>query len=333
MKIIFFEIQKWEKDRLQSSFLEGLLVEAPLSLENVKTDTFKDAEIVSTFINSSITKEVIDQLPNVKFISTRSTGYDHIDIEYCKSKGIKVVNVPEYGSNTVAEHTFALLLSLTRKIYESVNHSKNLNFEHNSIRGVDLYGKTIGIIGLGKIGVNVLRIAQGFGMKALVYNRSQDEKLRTQYGFEYTDLNVLLSKSDVITFHLPLNEQTKHILNKENIVNCKKNSFLINTARGGLVQTEAIVMGLEKGILAGVGLDVIEEEKELGEEISILSSEYRSHQDLKNLIYGHILINHPKVLITPHNAFNSVEALERITSTTIDNIKKFMDNKPLSTLV
>jgi D-lactate dehydrogenase len=322
MRIVFFEVQNWEKENLHNSFPEAVLVEEKLTAESVKKHT--DAEIVSTFINSSVNKEVIDALPQLKFITTRSTGYDHIDIDYCKSKNIIVSNVPEYGSNTVAEHTFALLLSLTRKIYQSVNHSKNLNFEHNEIRGIDLAGKTIGIIGLGKIGQHVLRIAHGFEMNILVFNRSQDQELLKQYDFRYVDLNTLLSTSDIVTLHLPFNETTKHTINKENITMFKKGSYLINTARGGLIETEAIVLGLDQGILDGVGLDVLEDEKVLNEEIAILTSEYKSHADLRNLVYTHILINHPKVLITPHNAFNSKEALERITKVTIENIQKYV---------
>jgi len=322
MRIVFFEVQNWEKENLHNSFPESVLVEEKLTAESVKKHT--DAEIVSTFINSSVNKEVIDALPQLKFITTRSTGYDHIDIDYCKSKNIIVSNVPEYGSNTVAEHTFALLLSLTRKIYQSVNHSKNLNFEHNEIRGIDLAGKTIGIIGLGKIGQHVLRIAHGFEMNILVFNRSHDQELLKQYNFQYVDLNTLLSTSDIVTLHLPFNETTKHTINKENITMFKKGSYLINTARGGLIETEAIVLGLDQGILDGVGLDVLEDEKVLNEEIAILTSEYKSHADLRNLVYTHILINHPKVLITPHNAFNSKEALERITKVTIENIQKYV---------
>jgi D-lactate dehydrogenase len=240
--------------------------------------------------------------------------------------------VPEYGSNTVAEHAFALLLSLTRKIYQSVNQSKNLNFEHDAIRGTDLYGKTIGIIGLGKIGKNVLQIANGFGMKALVFNHSQDKKLLNQFDFQYADLPTLLKNSDVVTLHLPLNDETKHLINKESILEFKKGSYLINTARGGLVETEALVIGLDRGILAGVGLDVLEEEKELGEEAAILTSQFKQNVNLKNLVYDHLLINHPKVLITPHNAFNSVEALIRITDTTVDNINHFLGGNPTNTI-
>ncbi len=328
MKAIFFETQLWERDRFQVTFPEALVIDAKLNSQNAKTETFKGAKIISTFINSSVTKEVIDAFPDLKLITTRSTGFDHIDVDYCRSRGILVANVPEYGSNTVAEHTFALILSLTRKIYESVNQSKGLNFNHAQLRGVDLYKKTIGIIGLGKIGKNVLRIAKGIGMNVLVHNRSEDPELARQYDFKYVSIEELLKSSDVVSLHLPLLPQTKHIINKDNIMRLKQGSYLINTARGGLIETEAIVIGLDQGILAGVGLDVLEEEKELGEEAALLISPYRKEVDLKTLVYNHILINHPRVLITPHNAFNSTEALERITQTTVDNIKRFLNDTP-----
>ncbi len=315
---------------LQHEFPDALLTEEKLNSETV--EKYADAELVSCFIYSSLKKEIIDKLSNLKYIATRSTGYDHIDLSYCKEKNIVVANVPEYGSNTVAEHTFALLLSLTRKIYQSVNQAKNLNFEHAQIRGIDLCGKTIGIIGLGKIGQQVLRIAKGFGMEVLVVNRTQSSELRTQYSFMYTDLPTLMRHSDVVTLHLPLSEQTKHIINKNNILHGKSGSYLINTARGGLIETEAIILGLDKGILAGVGLDVLEEENDLSEEVDVLTSDFRQNVNLKNLIFNHILMNHPKVLITPHNAFNSQEALMRILKTTITNIHSFISHQPANTV-
>ncbi len=322
MKIIFFEVQEWEKDLLTKSFPDAFITEEKLTADNAKS--YSEAEVISCFIYSQVGKDVVDKLPRLKFIATRSTGFDHIDVEYCKGKNIATSNVPEYGSDTVAEHTFALILSLTRKIYQSVNQSKHLNFEHNAIRGTDLHGKTLGIIGLGKIGVNVLQIAKGFDMNVVVFNRSQDPTLMEKYGFKYADLTTLLKTSDVVTLHLPLSQGTKHIINVNNIRDFKKGSYLINTARGGLIETHAIVVGLQEGILEGVGLDVLEEEKELNEEAAILTSQYKNEVNLKNLVFDHILINHSNVLITPHNAFNSKEALERITHTTIENTKNFL---------
>lgn len=316
--VVFFEVQEWEKDALSKAFANATFVEE--KLESANASSYQNAEIISCFIYSSLTKDVIDCMPKLTCIATRSTGFDHIDIAYCKSKNIHVSNVPEYGSNTVAEHTFALILSLTRKIYQSINQAKSLVFEHKEIRGIDLYGKTIGIIGLGKIGKQVLRIAKGFGMNVVVFSKSQDNTSSAGL-FSYTNLDTLLHTADIVTLHLPLTKETHHIINKDNILTFKKGSYLLNTARGGLVDTEAIVVGLEQDILEGVGLDVLEEEKELGEEVDILTSQFKKRVNLKNLVFNHILMNHPKVLITPHNAFNSKEALMRIVSTTIENMK------------
>lgn len=329
-KLVFFEVQDWEKDILTKHFPEAFLTEEKITTDNASS--YADAEIISTFIYSTVNKEGIDKLLKLKFIATRSTGFDHIDVAYCKAKNITVANVPEYGSNTVAEHTFALILTLTRKMYKSINQAKNLNFDHREIRGTDLYAKTIGIVGLGKIGINVLRIAKGFGMKVIVYTRTKNEELAKQHDFLYVDLDTLLSTSDIVSLHVPLNDATKHIINKENILKFKKGSYLINTARGGLIDTEAIILGLNKGVLAGVGIDVLEEEKELSEEIAILTTEYGQDVDLKTLIFNHILINHPKVIITPHNAFNSEEALMRIEETTIENIKSFLNNSSVNVI-
>lgn len=325
-RIVYFETEGWEREIIDGTFPQAELVSEQLTHENAKQ--YQDAQIVSSFIYSDLSKRVLEQLPQLECIATRSTGYDHIDLAYCKEHNITVCNVPEYGSNTVAEHTFALILNLTRKIYASVNQAKQLNFDHTQIRGIDVFGKTIGIIGLGKIGINVLRIAHGLKMKTLVYNRSQDPELQQRYGFEYVDIATLLSQSDIVTLHLPLVPETKHLINLDNIKTMKKGSYIINTARGGLIQTEALVQGLNEGILEGVALDVLEEEKELSEEAEILSPQFQQDADMKTLIMDHFLINHPKVLITPHNAFNSVEALTRIEHTTIDNIKDFMNGNP-----
>jgi len=324
-KIVFFEVASWEKEELSKNFPEAILVEKPLAEENVSG--FTDAEIVSSFIYSNFSKPILEKLPNLRLIATRSTGFDHIDIYFCRQKNITVCNVPEYGSRTVAEHTFALILTLTRKIYQSINQAKNFDFNHEKIRGVDLFGKTLGVLGLGKIGKEVVKIAHGFGMNILVYTRTQDQVLAQQLGFSYKSLDELLSQSDVISLHLPLTDDTKHIINKNNLAKIKKGAFLVNTARGGLIETGALVLGLKEGIFAGVALDVLEGEKELMEEIEVLIENYQQKTNLKTLILNHILFNHPKVIITPHNAFNTKEALLRILETTIKNIQNFLIGK------
>lgn len=323
MKIAFVETQDWEQAILKKHFPEAFFTDKKLDAETA--GLFSDAEIISTFIYSPVNADIISQLPNLRFVTTRSTGFDHIDVDFCKSKGIVVSNVPEYGSHTVAEHTFALILALTRKIHQSINQAKQLNFDHKEIKGMDIFGKNLGIIGLGKIGIEVLKIAKGFGMNVFVYTRTQDPQLAAQYGFTYLDIDSLLTQSDIVTLHLPYSQATHHILNSQNIQKMKKGSYLINTARGGLVETEAILSGLQSHILAGVGMDVLEEEKELSEEVDILSASYQQQADLKMLVLDHVLMNHPQVVITPHNAFNSTEALERILAVTTENIKNFQE--------
>ncbi len=324
MKITFFEVQEWERDQLLKAFPDAQLVEDKLTPDNASN--FTNTEVASSFIYSNFGKEVLEKMPSLKYVTTRSTGFDHIDMQTAREKGVTVSNVPEYGSKTVAEHTFALILTLSRRIYESINQAKRFDFfDHRNIQGVDLDGKTLGIIGLGKIGMNVLKIAQGFGMKTIIHTRSRDEELAKNNNFTYAELPELLSSSDFVTLHLPYSEATRHTINKNNVVMMKKGSYLINTARGGLVETEALVIGLEKEILAGVGIDVLEEEKELCEEAEIMTMEYRQNVDFKTLVLDHILMNHPRVVITPHNAFNSIEALNRITETTIQNIQAFLN--------
>ena len=330
MKVVFFEVQEWEKDILAKHHPDALITEEKLNQETAVK--YQDAEVTSCFIYSSVTKKVLDLMPSLKCIATRSTGFDHIDVASCHEKKIVVSNVPEYGSVTVAEHTFGLILTLSRKLYQSINQARELNFDHAQIRGVDLFGKTLGIIGLGKIGKHILKIAQGFGMKVIVYNRSQDATLSQSLHFSYVNLDQLVSQSDFITLHLPLSKETMHIINKDIMMRFKRGSFLVNTARGGLVDTEALVMGLEKGILRGVALDVMEGEKDLNDEITVLTSEYKKEVDLKTLVLDHILMRHPNVIITPHNAFNSEEAITRIAFTTIGNIKSFISGIPINTV-
>lgn len=328
MKIAFFETEEWEKPLLTKTFPDAILSDEKLCEDNA--DKYKEIEVVSCFVYSTLKKEALSKLPNLKMIATRSTGFDHIDTEYCKAHNIVVTNVPEYGSRTVAEFTFALMLAVSRNIYESVQQSKDCNFDHKIIRGFDLFGKKIGIIGLGKIGLEVLKIARGFGMQPLVNARTHDEKLAKEYGVTFLELPELLAQADIITLHLPDMPQTHHILNTENIMKIKPGSILINTARGGLIQTEAILMALEKGILAGVGLDVLEEENHLSEEIELLSSHSPHPADYKIMCMDHVLIRHPKVVVTPHNAFNSREALLRIVETTIDSIKHYTTGNPIN---
>lgn len=241
-------------------------------------------------------------------------------MEACKTKGILVKNVPSYGINTVAEHTFALLLALSRNLIRSVEQTRRGNLALDGLRGFELAGKTMGIVGLGSISTRVIELAQAFKLNVLITTRTQDEAMAQQYDFRYVDLPTLLSQADIVSLHVPATLETHHLINKENIVFMKKGSILLNTARGPVVETEAIVLGLEQGILKGVGLDVLEEERALKEERQLLTREFLQSGDLKVQLLNHILLQDERVIITPHNAFNSTEALHEILEVTIQNI-------------
>ncbi len=328
-KIAFFEVEPWEVDYLKPRLdnFDLKFFEDKLNLSDLKK--ISDIDILSPFIYSKIDKNIIKSLPSLKYITTRSTGFDHIDLKTCQSKNILVSNVPTYGENTVAEHTFALILSLSRKIYPSINRTKNGDFSLDGLRGFDLKGKTLGVVGIGNIGRHVVRIAKGFEMNVLAYDLQEDKKFAEEAGFKYVSLEHLFGNSDIVTFHVPYNKFTHHLVNLKTLKLFKKGSYLINTSRGGVCDTTALLKGLERGIFAGLGLDVLEEEHSIKEERELLTSAFKKNCDLKTVLENHILINQPNVVITPHNAFNSQEALTRILETTIKNIKSFTNKKPI----
>lgn len=327
MQIAFFELEKWEEEYIKTNLpnQEVLMIPEKLTLENASN--YQNVEAVSIFIYTNLQRELIDKLPNLKFVATRSTGFDHIDLEYCKSKGIVVSNVPTYGAHTVAEHTFALILAISRKIVPSVEQAKRGDFSSENLQGFDLAGKTLGIIGTGNIGKNVAEIALSFDMNVLAFSRTQNEELVSK-GVKYLPFDEVLKASDVITLHLPHTKETEHIINLSNIDKFKKGAVLINTARGSLVETQCILEGLERGIFSAVGLDVLEEEAHLKEEREFLSTEYLKNADIKTELINHVLLTRDDVIITPHNAFNSKEAVEEILESTVLNIQNFIANKP-----
>ena len=329
MKIAFFELFKSEQEILEKFFPDSdvFYFEEKLTLENVSL--FKEVEIISVFTNSLINKEIIDLLPNLKFINTSSTGYDHIDLAYCATKGILVSNVPAYGSVTVAEFAFTLILSLSRKIIKANSQLRqDDSFNITPLRGFDLKGKMLGVVGTGKIGKNVIKIAKGFGMEVVAYDLYPDMAFAEENHFVYKTLPEVLAESDIITLHAPYNKGDKHLINKENIATMKKGAYLINTARGELVETEALIWALKEGVIAGAGLDVLEGERDLKEEIKVLSTpQAPGLKDYKVLVEDHILIDMPNVIVTPHIAFYSKEAEEEIIKTTEANIIGFITGK------
>jgi D-lactate dehydrogenase len=330
-KIVFTELEGWEETYLKERLPGHELTLLARPLEMGDFSRLLEIEILSPFIYTPVKKAEIEQLPSLKFIATRSTGFDHIDVALAATKGIVTANVPFYGENTVAEHTWALILALSRKIFQSYERTRRGNFQIDErLRGFDLKGKTLGVVGCGHIGQHVVRIAKAFEMNVLVYDPRPYEELAKSLGFTYVSLDALLKESDVITLHAPYMPQTHHLLNLDNMKLVKKGAVLVNTARGGLIDTQALVQALGNGTLSGVGLDVLEEEANIREESQVLSPEFHKTVDYRNLVANHVLITCDDVIITPHNAFNSKEAVMRILDTTIENIQAFVAGKAVN---
>ena len=328
MKIAFLELHDWEEKYLRGRVDHAHeLVAFREVLEDKHLALIADAEIVSPFIYSKLTAVRLAKLPKLKMVATRSTGFDHIDMPECTVRGIMVCNVPFYGENTVAEHTFALILALSRKVHEAFVRVRAGNYSLDGLRGFDLKGKTIGVVGAGRIGLHVIRIARAFGMKVLAFDVKRDSFWAEVLGFEYTELNEVLAHSDIITLHAPYNCHTHHLINRDNIHQIKRGAILINTARGGLVNTDALLQALDEGILAGAGLDVLEGEESIYEESALLGDAVNPEK-LRIAIQNHVVLKKPNVVFTPHNAFNSQEALERILDTTAENIAAFVAGTP-----
>lgn len=327
MKIAFYEVKDWEKEYLQ----EYLEQELTFFEEQLSEDNAGDYEAISTFIYSKVSKELMDKMPNLKLIVTRSTGFDHIDTKEAEKRGIVVANVPTYGENTVAEHTFALILNLARNVHKSYMRTRNDDFSIEGLEGFDLRGKTLGVIGAGNIGMHVIKMAKGFGMNVIAFDMKHNDFLSEVLGFEYRDLDTVLSSSDIITLHAPLNEHTKHMINKENINKVKKGALLINTSRGGLVDTYALMEALDDGTLGGAGLDVIEGEELIKEEKELLHKQCSS--EIKTVMRDHMIFKRENVVFTPHNGFNSREAKKRILDTTINNIMGFNEGTAINKVV
>lgn len=326
-KIAFFETEDWEEERLKAGLKGQKMVFFRDPLDKQLLPQVADASIVSVFIRSQLDREAIDSLPGLRFIATRSTGFDHIDLQACNERGIAVSNVPYYGENTVAEHTFGLMLSLSRKIHKAYLRTIQGNFSLEGLRGFDLQGRTLGVVGAGRIGLHVIRIARGFAMKVVAFDVRQDRLLAEVLGFDYVSLDDLLHQADIITLHAPLNAHTHHLINRDRLKKAKRGSLLINTARGGLVDTDALLWALDEGIIAGAGLDVVEGEELILEEKQLLATP-AAEDKLRMVLRQHVLLRREDVVITPHIAFNSWEALERIVDTTITNIRAFLAGAP-----
>ena len=331
MKIVFFETREGEDDFFKTELSdvgETVFHKEKLTLDNVSLA--QDADVVATFTGSDLSKETLEAMPNLKLIVTRSTGYDHIDCEACKSLGVVATSVPGYGSNTVAEFSFALLLALSRNVAKANEKIREEGgFSIRGFEGFDLFGKTIGIVGTGRIGRNAVKIAKGFGMNVVAHDLYPNEGFAKEQNITYKSLDELLTESDIVMLHIPYTKDNHHLIGAQAISKMKDGAYIINTARGELIDTSALLEGLTSGKIAGAGLDVLEGERYLKEEIELLASgEKDLRVDYKTLLQDHALIDLPNVIVTPHIAFYSKEAVEQIRKTTVENIKSYQSGDP-----
>ncbi|RLC35123.1 hydroxyacid dehydrogenase [Candidatus Shapirobacteria bacterium] len=324
-KIAFFGVRSWEKD----------LIEKEISnLDSFGVGIFKETveenlelagkyEVLSVFVNSKLDKKILSKLPKLEMVASRSTGLDHIDMDWCQKKGVVVKNVPEYGSVTVAEYAMALLMAVAKKIVVAHQAVEEGEFNPEGLTGIDLFSKTLGVVGVGRIGRNMIRLGRAMGMKVVGVGRTKKPELEKELGFKYVSLEECLEMSDAISLHVPATPETFHLINRNNIVKMKKGSILINTCRGPVMEVESILWALDEGILRGVGLDVAEEERKVVDDQTVMDNK-TSKDDLKELLSFHLLRDRDDVVYTPHNAFNTEEAVGRIVKKTIENIKEFL---------
>lgn len=292
-------------------------VDEKISLNNI----VPEAEVVSVFVSSQIDREMMEAMPNLKLIACRSTGFNNIDMQTASERNITVANVPSYGESTVAEYAFTLMLSLMRKI-EDVLKAENSQISQGELMGNDLCGKTLGVIGTGRIGQHTIKIGNGFLMNVIGYDAYPKDELQSTLNFKYQSMDDLLINSDIVTIHAPYLPTTHHLINAEKLALMKPSAILINTARGEIVDTSALVESLNNGLLAGAALDVIEGEVLLNhtEEVALLRSHEINPEMMRHSVEISLLKTMPNVIISPHNAFNTIEAVERINNTTAKNI-------------
>lgn len=284
-------------------------------LSDATAPTSHGAEAVCVFVNDTIDRKCLEILKKngVKLVALRCAGYNNVDLPAAKELGIAVTRVPAYSPNAVAEHTIGLLLALNRKIYLAYNRVRELNFSLKGLMGFDLYGKTAGIVGAGKIGKLVAQILSGFGMKIIIFDPVQDKEWANKYGVAYVDLNTLLETSDVISLHIPLMPETFHLIDDKAFERMKEGVFIVNTSRGKVINTASMIKALKKGKVRGIALDTYEEEE--GVFFEDLSDQILMDDELSRLL------TFPNVLITAHQGFFTHEALSEIARITVSNIE------------
>ncbi|NDV45024.1 MULTISPECIES: 2-hydroxyacid dehydrogenase [Flagellimonas] len=318
MKTTVFSTHKFEDPHLLSAnkgkhelnLLEVRLTESTASLA-------RGTEAISLFTSDDASAVVLEKLKDIgiKYIALRTAGYNNVAVEKAAELGIKVARVPAYSPYAIAEHTMALILALNRKLMRAHNRVRDMNFSLNGLTGFDLNGKTVGVIGTGKIGAILVKILHGFGCDILAYDNSEDGELIEKYGVRYTDCSTICRQADIISLHVPLVPSTKHLIDAKRISLMKPGVMLINTSRGGLVDTKAVIEGLKTGKVGYFGMDVYEEEEGLF---------FEDHSDeiLQDDVIAR-LMTFSNVLITSHQAFLTDTALTNIADTTIHNLDSF----------
>jgi len=324
MKMLMFDFRESEAEYFTNNDLSDFEIEfikEPLNeLSVLNNMQLEETAIVSVFITSNVTENVIKKFKNLRIISTRSTGYNHIDIKYCSQNNIAVFNVEEYGNTSVAQFTFMLFLSLTRKLIPAYLDVQKGLIEHENYEGRSLANLSLGIIGCGSIGSSVAKIANFFGMK--VYVCSYEKNAEISSFAEYLPMNSVLEKSDIITLHLPYTPEIYHLIGENELNRMKEGAYLINTARGELVDIIALYNNLISGHISGAALDVIECENFTVNEMPIDIDNSQSHC-LNKAYATQKLLGMRNVIITPHIAYNTKESVETILSTTFNSLRDY----------
>ncbi len=330
--IIFYDTKPFERnyfeDELSSKF-NLIFKEHELMPDVELSEVEQNAEIISVFTSSRLTSEILYKFKNLKLILTRSVGFSHIDIDYCRENHILVANTPHYGDYTVAEFSFGILLNLCRRICFGVNELKNGDMYPETF-GLELCDKTIGIIGVGSIGSKSVKIAKGFSMNVIYHDLKENNVVKEKYGASYVSLDTLCKLSDVIMLHAPLTPYSYHLIDKEKLSLMKETAIIVNTARGELIDTEALYEALIENRIKGAALDVLEYEE------TISNKRPGANINLKNLrtsLINNKLLNLPNVIVTPHIAYDTQEAVNRILEMTLSNLQSFENGENLKNIV
>lgn len=324
MKIVVLDADKEARKFFQDKRIEGSEIQIfDEGIKEVPMAKINDADILCIFVHTTkFDEEILKHFSNLKMITTRSTGFDHIDLNYCKSRNIKVANVPAYGAVTVAEFTFALLLASVRSVRLASSDMKKGQVDASKYMGFDLLGRTLGVIGTGSIGRHVIKIAQGFGMNVIAFDPFPKEL----EGVRNVSLSDLYKEADIITLHCPSTPENYHLIDAGAIEAMKQGVYIVNTARGDLIDAESLYFGLKSGKVAGAGLDVLEYEDFLIHD-DITPNAKDEEYALKSMFNSKLMLM-DKVVLTPHIAFNSKDAVLRILQTSLENMEGFVKGEP-----